>query len=250
MVPYFLTQFDVGPSKQVLLALTSSLCLAHQIHIASRSQYGKLGGLTNCSLPGSKFLSGIIGSAHIWASSRYFIPLFLKAVEQLHTLQFLLPVEAAALNICVLSDSAIAERVALLDYLLGRVLGKALRNDHRAATRSLCAILNTTSPLCQGVQPQYVHVCSASCTCGGRRDLAVQQLVSSLRTVMLRQPRTPSEERWTSVTPCLAYFAVWLFFGLGHRAMVGAFSDPGVQSKCLLLAYPWKHARVNLDNCP
>jgi hypothetical protein len=106
LVAHFLKVFGdtVGNDQAVMVALTSSLCLAHQVHICSRSQYGKLGGVSNTSLKGTRFLSGLIGAAHIFGASRYFIPIFVSILHQLRSLQIMLPVEAAVAGVSRMTD--------------------------------------------------------------------------------------------------------------------------------------------------
>jgi hypothetical protein len=123
----------------------------------------------------------------------------------------------------------VADRAALLKHLFTRVMGKALTVKQLDAIAMIFAILSTHHvPLSDRVTSHFLHVCGPQCRCGGGpRDTILTRLVASFRVLLLRQPSSPSEERWTTITPCLAYFAVFLFFNkLGSRALFGTFEKP------------------------
>ena len=59
-------------------------------------------------------------------------------------------------------------------------------------------------------QPQLQHACRPDCACNGRKRMR-QDLLAAVKTLLFLHPRIPSTSRWTSMSPALAYFALWLW---------------------------------------
>ena len=212
-----------------------NLCLAHQVQLAFKSQFARLGGAANNGLCGHRFVSGVIGSTHIFSQSTYFLRIYITAVHILSGLRVLMPIQATVAGHTLADQYTQRHHLVMLRYLLRWALGVSkLSEEHLAATNDIIMILNTrlvshgdrAGTQC-GLE-SFVHVCSPTCKCGGlSREILVSRLQHATRVVFLRQPQPGSESRWATISPCMAYFGMWLLLHyLGAFALMSSFKRP------------------------
>ncbi len=223
------------PPPRVLFLASYCLCLAHQAQLCFKSQYARFGGWSNINLRGHKFITGVLGAAHIFAQATYFLRIFTSTMFLASQLRTVYPIEALALGIRVperTEDEPHKQELVL--YLLSWVLkvprGR-LAKKYVDAAQKVITILNTPwSRACNSNSPLF-HVCDPTghCRCvryGRSGDLA-RPLQDGLRVLLLRQPTPGSESRWASICPNLAYFALWLVMHqLGAAAVSTSFRPP------------------------
>ncbi len=109
------------------------------------------------------------------------------------------------------------EEQRLLSHLL-RFLAEAcfatqqLPDTLKAAIDEVVSIINLTPEAFVAKGP-LIHICecSAACACCGRTPTELRDLLMrSLRALLFRGASSPSETRWTSMLPGLAYCGSWL----------------------------------------
>ena len=187
-------------------------CLAHQIHLCSRTQYIAMG---------KSFVTYIAQSAHVWNVGRYHQDLlgcFLELVSR--NIEIVVPSSASGNSASGNSDSGssgfgidygpVGQR-ELLIYLVTTAKGgmpDAVLNSIHVVTSKLNSDWSA---------PDVIHVCRGCC-----RDRAhlLEQLLPALRDILGTQPAVASATRWTDTSRSVAAQVPWLLFhGLGPLAL-------------------------------
>jgi hypothetical protein len=130
--------FDCSQPASVIKVLTAySMCLAHQIQLCFRTLYARVGTTSG------KFVSGLIGAAHIFGQSTYFVRLFCTAMHVAGAVEIVLPLMALNRGLVVADPVCQQHEECLILYLLGWFTRGHVSDEHREAARSIVVVLNT-----------------------------------------------------------------------------------------------------------
>jgi hypothetical protein len=192
-------------------------CLAHQLHLCSRTQYIAMG---------TSFVTYIAQCAHVWHVGRYHQDLlrcFLELVAR--NIQIVVPASAsgngghgidhvpasASGNSGHCIDHGPAGQRELLIYLVTAAKG-GMPDAVLASIDVVTSKLNS-----DWSAPDVIHVCRGCCQ---DRAHLLQQLLPALRAILGTQPVVASAARWTDTYRSVAAQSLWLLFhGLGPLAL-------------------------------
>lgn len=192
-------------------------CLAHQIHLCSRTQYIAMG---------KSFVTYIAQSAHVWNVGRYHQDLlgcFLELVSR--NIEIVVPASASGNNASGNSASGNSDsgnsgpaidhgpvgQRELLIYLVTAAKG----GMPDAVLKSIDVVTSKLNSDWSALD--VIHVCRGCC-----RDRAhlLEQLLPALRDILGTQPAVASATRWTDTSRSVAAQVPWLLFhGLGTLAL-------------------------------
>ena len=177
-------------------------CLAHQLHLCSRTQYVALG---------ESFVTHVAQSAHVWQVGLYHQDLlrcFLDLVAR--KIQIVVPDSASGDSGHGMQHGPVGQR-ELLIHLVAAAKG-GMPDAVLASIDTVTSKLNS-----DWSGPDVIHVCRGCC-----RDHAhlLQQLLPALRDLLGTQPVVASAARWTETYRSVAAQSLWLLFhGLGTLAV-------------------------------
>ena len=188
-------------AKRFVLLTFSTVCVAHQLSLASCSQYARL------QLPGSgaiTFVSRFLGLCHIYASGAYFRRIIRAASANIFQMKVL---PASASWPCpAVSQRVMNDRCTLVCFLARCMTQKP------ALSAKLLAAIEELKLLNGDWRQPLVHLCSgaSTCSCGGDSAASIQRRVRNCLSVLLyRNIAVPSTTRWTSMLPALSFIALW-----------------------------------------
>ena len=175
-------------------------CLAHQIHLSSRSQYVGLG---------EHFVGDVARSSHLWQIGRYHAEL-LRAC-----LQFL---DSQLLYKRVENIPTPAEQRAAQESLLTFLVSSARSGLPAAVKRNVQTLACKLNGDWSCDQP--VHYCVGDACCSGGRSETLRQLNLAVLECFGVQPAVASAARWTDSFRSVAWQAMLLLVhGLGRQAL-------------------------------
>lgn len=172
-------------------------CLAHQVHLSSRTQY--------LGMPPS-FITDLSRCAHVLQVGRYFSNLVEEALTFVSESLAILPREVDDL----VPDSN--ARQHLLMHLVSSSRG-GLPRKVKAAICTTVQILNG-----DWTRPVPEHICTGCCS--GRAE-TVARLLPALRELLALQPPVASSARWTDTYRSVCTISIWLLLHrLGFSALL------------------------------
>ena len=117
---YLLLYYKIRQSRcpAIVVFLAMVLCVAHQVHLCSKSAMAVLGGASKT------FTSGLIACAHTFANPAYFVRIFIGLSASIQSSHFWSAAEAAPHGHHLATTAERAAKVALLEYVLRWVVGR------------------------------------------------------------------------------------------------------------------------------
>jgi hypothetical protein len=212
---------------KVVVTITNTACVPHQLNIASLVGLANLGG--GKPRDNKRFLSQFISATHTFATSTHVVKIWDGAVHTIEGTRLMTRVEAAREGIPVSDDEDFLLKVELLTFLACRIIGKAsLTPKQKRLLEAMPGYLNSALVYwVSGAEPVRIVNVPGN---GWTQD----QCLDGLQFFLDRSATVFSEGRWGTATPSFAMQAFWeLPHSLSHRALKRGFDRKKLEARII-----------------
>jgi hypothetical protein len=212
---------------KVVVTITNTACVPHQLNIASLVGLANLGG--GKPRDNKRFLSQFISATHTFATSTHVVKIWDGAVHTIEGTRLMTRVEAAREGIPVSDDEDFLLKVELLTFLACRIIGKAsLTPKQKRLLEAIPGYLNSALVYwVSGAEPVRIVDVPGN---GWTQD----QCLDGLQFFLDRSATVFSEGRWGTATPSFAMQAFWeLPHSLSHRALKRGFDRKKLEARII-----------------